>query len=552
MTTGQQPYSRSPYIRLPGSRPLPQPSGARSRVIVLANRAPFRHERSADGRAVATRSASGVVTALEPLVETWSGTWVALGAGSADREVVDERDGLQVSPAGGRYRLRYVWLAEEEHEGYYCGFSNEGLWPLCHAVEVQPVFRARDFMAYQAANARFAAAVAEEAGGDAPIVLVQDYHFALAPRMLRQRLGSGTIVAFWHIPWPRPRVFKTCPWAGELLDGLLGSDIVGLQTDEDCMNFLASVESLLDADVDLLQSRVRYRGRVTEVHAYPVGVDWGSEVGRATPSPAACRERVFQDLGLPPSVRLGVGIDRLDYTKGLNEKFLAIERLLESRPDLRGQFVFAQVAEPSRECLQAYRTARAHLAATSQRVNARFGTDSYSPIRLLERHYDPCEVYQFYRAADFCYVGSLHDGMNLVAKEFVCARADERGVLVLSERAGAAEQLRAALLVNPYAVDRSAEALAQALAMPAAEQAKRMRLLRANVQAFGASWWAHRLIDDAACVGQPHVSRRFDWLEEERHADQRRSQPGRRWPWPLSAWKSRARATWRQPGHAGA
>ena len=471
--------------------------GQHVRPIVLANRAPFTHQRAADGRISVSRSASGLVTALEPLVEAYSGIWVAHAAGNADTAVVDVRGGLDVPPASPHYRLRYVCLPDDQHRGFYYGFANEGLWPLCHAVGVQPLFREEDFRCYQVANTRFAAVVAEEAAGRSPLVLVQDYHFALAPRVLRELLPLSTVVSFWHIPWPRPRVFRTCPWARELLEGLLGSDIVGLQTREDCMNFLGCVESFVDADVDLTESRLVYQGRTTSVRAYPVGVKWANAVVRATPSSAACRERVCRDLHLPSGVRLGIGVDRLDYTKGINEKFLAVERLLESRPDLWGQFVFVQIAEPSRDCLPAYRAARLQLVDTADRVNARFATSSCRPIHLLEAHHEPADVYRFYRAADLCYVGSLRDGMNLVAKEFVAARDDERGVLVLSQFAGAAQQLRAALPVNPCAVDQSAGVLAEALDMSIGEQSTRMRLLRANVATFNSSWWASQLLHDA-------------------------------------------------------
>ena len=326
---------------------------------MLANRAPFTHERTGDGGVSLKRSASGLVTALEPLVEACSGIWVAHGAGNADTACADDRGGLDVPPANPQYRLRYVWLPDHEHRGYYYGFANEGLWPLCHSVHVQPVFRSTDFRMYQLANARFAAAVCEEAEGTSPLVLVQDYHFALAPRILRSRLPLSTVVAFWHIPWPYPRVFKVCPWGQEVLDGLLGSDIVGFQTREDCANFLDTIESTLPADVDRSQNVVTFRGHSTQVRAYPVGVEWANPFVRATPAAKACRARVCRDLQLPAGVRVGVGVDRLDYTKGINEKFLAIERLLEMHPEFRGRFVFVQIAEPSRECLPAYRTARA-------------------------------------------------------------------------------------------------------------------------------------------------------------------------------------------------
>jgi trehalose 6-phosphate synthase len=469
----------------------------RERVIVLANRAPFKHEWSG-GRVVATRSASGLVTALEPLLETYSGTWVAHAAGSADDErAVEALGGIDALPANVQYRMRYVSVPEREYRGYYYGFANEGLWPLCHNVDVTPVFRRCDYEMYRAANTRFAGVVADEADGGAPLVLVQDYHFALAPQLLRQRLPDSRIVAFWHIPWPRPRTFRACPWAIELLEGLLGSDIVGFQTDDDCRNFLGCVEALLDADVDPSEGVIGYRGGVTAVRAYPVGVDAAHDAMRLA-APAACREQVCRELGLPEGVRLGVGIDRMDYTKGLNEKFLAIERLLETKPELVGRFAFIQVAEPSRDCLAAYRAARAEMIETCQRVNRRFGAEGVLPIRLLEQHHEPAEVYRYYRAADFCYVGSLHDGMNLVAKEFVAARDDERGVLVLSQFAGAARQLRSAVLVNPLRVDQCAEAIATALGMPPIEQAKRMHIMRANVMSFDASWWARQMVDDAA------------------------------------------------------
>jgi trehalose 6-phosphate synthase len=466
-------------------------------IIVLANRAPITVTRTPAGLSV-KRSASGLVTALEPLVARHAGTWVAHGAATDGDGCVDRRDGLHVPLANPQYRLRYVRLPEPEHRGYYYGFANEGLWPLCHDVGVAPVFRSDDFRMYHRANARFAAAVADEADGTSPLVLVQDYHFALAPRMLRRRLALSTIVSFWHIPWPQARVLAACPWRGALLDGLLASDVVGLQTADDCRNFLDAVEVYLDAEVDRVEREVTFRGHTTRVRVYPVGVEWASRTVASLPPPAVCRQRVVRDLRLPEDVRLGIGVDRLDYTKGINEKFLAVECLLEREPALRGRFVFVQVAEPSRDCLPAYRAARAEIAATRQRINARFGSRGYRPIVLLEAHHEPAEVYRLYRAADVCYVGSLHDGMNLVAKEFVCARADGLGVLLLSRFAGAAQQLREAVVVDPHAIGRTADALADALRMPEAEQVNRMRQLRANVAAFDSHWWAEQLLRDAA------------------------------------------------------
>ncbi len=414
-------------------------------IVVLANREPFSHERGPDGNIVVRRSGGGLVTALEPLIRACSGVWVAHGAGTADRAVVDWRDGLEVPPGSPAYRLRRVWLNDEEERGYYFGFANEGLWPLCHRAHVQPVFRSGDFKMYAAVNARFAEAVSDEVESDSPLILVQDYHFALAPRFIRQSLPQSTIVAFWHIPWPHWRDFEICPWGRQLLDGLLGSSVVGFQTPLDCRNFAETAERVLGARVNRMQNVITHKGRSTTVRAYPVSIEWPNRWAADAPAIEACRETVRRRLHLPPDMRLGVGVDRMDYTKGIEEKFLAVERLLDSTPEFRERFVFVQIAEPSRERLPAYRELRARVATTADRVNRRFGTGTYRPIHLLEARHEPAEVYRFLRAADLCYVGSLHDGMNLVAKEFVAARDDERGVLVLSRFAGAAGQLTGAI-----------------------------------------------------------------------------------------------------------
>ncbi|HEY7192012.1 MAG TPA: trehalose-6-phosphate synthase [Vicinamibacterales bacterium] len=485
-----------PYRRHSSERPGPW-----QRVIVLANRAPVRHEWSREGGLGVTRSASGVVTALEPIVAGVGGTWVAHATGPADSAAALRRNGLTMSHPASPYRLRFVNLSGREYDAYYYGFSNEALWPLCHAVPVQPVFRADDYGMYRHANRRFAAAVVDEVGGQAALVMVQDYHFALAPRLLQRRLPAGsTILSFWHIPWPHASEFGKCPWASELIDGLLGSDIVGFQTQGDLENFLDTVAVTLDADILRSADIVVYRGHATRVRVYPVGVEWNNPVVREMPSIEDCRAEVYRAHGLRPDVRLGVGVDRLDYTKGIHEKLLAIERLLERHLEWRQQLAFIQVAEPSRERLPEYRAVRAQIDDTARRINMRFGGNTFRPITLLETHHDAKAVYTLYRAADFCYVGSLHDGMNLVAKEFVCARTDHRGVLVLSEFAGAARQLRAAVLVDPYAVDGTAHTLARAITMPPSEQKHRMRLLRANVAKFDSNWWRQQLFEDASAV----------------------------------------------------
>ncbi len=473
---------------------------ARRQLIVLANREPFSHEQHPDGRVVVRRSTSGLVTASESLVRDAGGVWIAHGSGSADRIATDQFDSVMVPPEDPMYRLRRVWLGEEEEQAYYYGFANEGLWPLCHRVHVRPTFRSSDFDTYWAINARFADAACEEADDEAPIVLVQDYHFALAPLMVRARMPASRITTFWHIPWPGPGEFELCPWSRYLLDGLLGSNLVGFQTQTDCENFLQTAERLLDVRVDRRAGIIAYNGRETHVRSYPASVEWPSPWVAAAGSCEACAQEIRRRHRVPSSAALVLGIDRLDYTKGIEEKLLAIERLLDDQPALAGSFVLLQIAQPSRQRLPAYRELGCRVRAAAERINRRFGSEDWTPILLLEEPQEPADVYRLLRAADICYVGSLHDGMNLVAKEFVAARDDERGALVLSVFAGAAYELTDAIVVNPYDVEQTANALGLALAMNPEEQRHRMRAMRSVVEQWTARDWALQLLNDSIDV----------------------------------------------------
>jgi trehalose 6-phosphate synthase len=493
---GPKPLRAGPLWNAERLRSWLESACADATIVVLSNRAPFHEERTRDGRMTVRRSSGGLVTALEPLLTHCRGVWVAHGPGSSDRAVVDRGAGIGSSPANCRCRVRHVRLSTREQRGYYDGFSNEALWPLCHRSHVRPVFRANDFRTYREVNARFAEVVSSEAGSDSPVVLVQDYHFALAPHMIRAHVPSATVVAFWHIPFPSYNDFSMCPWRRELLEGLLASSIVGFQTSSDCLNFMDSAERVLGAQLDRTQNVVTHGGRQTWVRAYPASVDWPSQWTRLAPPIDTCRRSVRRSLGLPDEMPLVVGIDRLDYTKGIQEKFLAAERLLESRPS-RPPFVLVQIAEPSRAHLPEYRKTRSRVLKTAARVNRRFGSREYRPLIVLERHVDPPEVFSYLRAADVCYVGSLHDGMNLVAKEFASARDDESGVLVLSEFTGAAHELTTALRVNPYAIDECATTLANALSMPREQQRTRMRTMRAIVAHSNSYRWAADMLADA-------------------------------------------------------
>jgi len=466
-------------------------------VIVVSNREPYIHEQVGDA-VVVKRPASGLVTAVEPVMRACSGTWIAHGSGSADRKVVDRHDRVAVPPGHGEYTLRRLWLSEQEEKGYYYGFANEGLWPLCHVAHVRPVFREGDWQCYREVNQRFADAVVAEARSEDPVVLVQDYHFALLPAMIRAQLPRATILTFWHIPWPNPESFGICPWRREILQGMLGSTILGFHTRFHCKNFIETVDRYLEARIEHEYSTISFQDDDTFVESYPISIEWPSpSVVAAWPSVEQCRRNVFERLALPPDHRLAVGVDRFDYTKGILERLHAVERMLEKHPEWLGRFTFVQVAAPSRTSLEEYRAFQDRIHHVTERINQRFGRAGYMPVRLLAEHHDHDAVNELYRAADACVVTSLHDGMNLVCKEFVAARDDQRGVLILSRFAGAAREMTEALIVNPYHVEETADALLRAITMPDAEQRERMVSLRMTVREFNVFRWAGRMLADA-------------------------------------------------------
>jgi trehalose-6-phosphate synthase len=471
-------------------------------MIVVSNREPYIHNRGADGRPVVQVPASGMVTALEPIIRACSGVWVAHGSGSADRDVVDLHDRVSVPPSDPAYTLRRVWLTEEEENGFYFGFSNEGLWPLCHLAYVRPSFREADWKQYQAVNRKFADVVLKEARTDHPVVFVQDYHFALLPSMVRQRIPGATVVVFWHIPWPNAETFGVCPWKEELLLGMLRADILGFHTRHHCQNFLETVDRYVECHIDRENMTVTIQGHVCQVAPYPISIEWPPRWLEQLPSAEQCARAVRERYQLDPDVRIGVGVERWDFTKGIVERFLAIEQLLESDPALRGKVSLLQVAAPTRGKLPAYRQLRQETEETAARINERFGTEHWKPIVLIGEHQEPLQVFELYRAADFCLVNSLHDGMNLVAKEFVAARDDHDGVLILSTFAGASRELIEALLVNPYDISETAAAIRMALRMDRDERRERMRLMRRTVKENNVYRWAGRMLMDAARVRQ--------------------------------------------------
>ena len=487
-------------------------------MIVVSNREPYIHNRGDDGRPLVQFPASGMVTALEPIVRACAGTWIAHGSGSADKQVVDIHDRIRVPPSDPSYVLRRVWLTQDEEEGYYYGFSNEGLWPLCHLAYVRPAFRESDWNTYASVNEKFAAVVAREARENNPVVLIQDYHFALLPKFIRDRKPNATIVLFWHIPWPNAETFGVCPWKHEMLLHLLSADILGFHTRYHCQNFLATVDRFVECQIDHEHMTVTLQGHVCHVVPYPISIEWPPRQLDQLPPVTLSRVEVRRRYGIRDDVSLGLGVERWDFTKGIVERFQAIEILLDTRPHLRGKVTLLQIAAPSRSKLPAYRSLQDQTLAELERINNKFRSDSWQPIILVDTQQTPDAVWELYRAADFCIVNSLHDGMNLVAKEFAAARDDEDGVLILSTFAGASRELLEALLVNPFDVSETAAAIETAIEMPRDQRRERMQLMRRTVKENNVYRWAGRMLMDAARVRQRQALARRNTLAPQRFA----------------------------------
>jgi trehalose-6-phosphate synthase len=467
------------------------------RLVVVSNREPYSHERNPDGvRWV--RTVGGMTVALDAVAQALGGVWVAHGSGSADRDTVDGHDRLGCPPDRPRYSLRRVWLSERDHALYYSGFSNSALWPLCHIAFVRPRFQLEEWEYYCEVNRRFADATLEELGPEPGLVFLQDYHLALAAARIRERRPDLLIAHFWHIPWPNPEVFRRLPWGREVLEGLLANDLIGFHIRAHALNFLDSAAALLEARVDRERLAVDRGGRRTWVRDFAIGVEADEIAALAESAATRAAERAIREELRLDGCRVALGVDRLDYTKGIPERLAAFHRLLEKHPEWIGRLCFIQIGVPSRIELEEYRAVLAATRAEVDRINRDFPRSGAAPTaHLIVDQLDFRELLPYYRMADLCAVTSLHDGMNLVAKEYLAASPDLNGALVLSPFTGAARELERAWLASPY--DRDGLADAYHAALSASEEARRERMaaLREAVLRRNIFDWAIEVLDTA-------------------------------------------------------
>ncbi|MDI6762410.1 MAG: trehalose-6-phosphate synthase [Thermodesulfobacteriota bacterium] len=462
-------------------------------LFIVSNREPYIHNWKED-QIECIRPASGLTIALDPMMQACGGIWIAHGSGTADRETVDNNQKVEVPPEDPQYELKRVWLSKNEEEGYYYGFANEALWPLCHIAYTRPVFRASDWEYYEKVNQLFAEKILEEIGSQKPLIFIQDYHLALLPRIIKEKRPDALTVQFWHIPWPNPEAFRICPWKKELLEGLLGNNLLGFHIRYHCNNFIDTVDRELEARPDRERSSIVYKGKTTYVRHFPISIDFDA-IDESTRKREVEEEtkRLKTKYHLFDKI-IGVGVDRLDYTKGIPEKFRAIDLFLDQNPEYRKRFVFIQLGAPSREHIPSYKQINDEIDESVERINWKHRTEHWSPILFLREHIPFLSMLAFYKMSSFCIVSSLHDGMNLVAKEYIAAKTDSDGVLILSRFTGAARELNEALLVNPYAVDEFAQTIKEAMEMPPEEVSRRMKKLREIARERNIYRWADQIL----------------------------------------------------------
>lgn len=458
--------------------------------VVVSNRQPYVHVYQ-KAKVICQRGAGGVISALDPVMRACNGLWVGFGSGDADRRVTDASGKIPVPPDDPSYTLKRVWLTKEEENGYYYGYSNEALWPLCHMAFQRPEFRIDDWEYYKKVNRKFAEAVMEEVGTQKAFIWIQDYHLTLLPKYLKELAPSQLIIAhFWHIPWPNHEVFRICPQKGEILEGLLANDLLGFHIMYHCNNFLDCVDKELESKIDRERYSVVRQDHETLLRAHPISVDFaGITEAAVAPAVNTRKEELREEYSLG-GLKVMLGLDRIDYTKGIPERLLAVDQLFESHPELKGKAVFLQMGQISRLHIPRYKALNDEINSLVEQINWKHSTDEWNPVILVRRHLSFQELLAFYLLADVAVVSSLHDGMNLVAKEFISSRHDERGSLVLSQFTGAARELHDAILINPYDRMQFSVGLYEALTLPEAEERRRMGRLRQVIEHNNIFRWA--------------------------------------------------------------
>lgn len=470
------------------------------KLILVSNREPYAHVFQGEKIGV-IRNAGGLTIALDSIAQAFHSVWVCHGGANADFKVENTNGLVAVPPGQPSYHLKRLRLTRQEEHGYYEGFSNETLWPLCHVCYVRPKFTPSDWKTYDEVNRKFAQAIADTAGKEC-LVFLQDYHLGRVAHYLKSLRPDLVTALFWHIPWPNPEIFRILPWKKEILEGLLANDILGFHLKYHAENFLETVGLELECRIDWEKFRVERSSQVTQVSAYPISIDFDS-IFRQSQSPAVLK--TSGDIATERRLRglkLILGVDRLDYTKGIPERLEAFDRLLDTHPEYRGKVKLVQISVPSRTGLEDYQQVVSNIEERCAALNARYSTEDWEPVLFLKGHQDFDTLLPYYRMADVCVVSSLHDGMNLVAKEFVAASSNDRGVLVLSQFTGAARELEQALLVNPYDAVSFAEILHQALAMPPEEQKNRLERMRVTVAENNIYSWAQAILNDVIRVAE--------------------------------------------------
>lgn len=465
------------------------------RFIVVSNREPYVHNYVGNKVGYIT-AASGLTVALDPIMQACGGTWIAHGSGTADKEVVDDKNRVQVPPDSPKYTLRRVWLTKEQEDGYYSRFSNETLWPLCHIVYERPVFREDDWKIYKQVNSLFADAVLDDIGDKKAFVFIQDYHLTLLAKLIKSKNPNIVTALFWHIPWPNPEAFRICPWKEEILEGLLANDLLGFHINYHRNNFLDTVERTLEAKIDHENYAVHRGGKVTLVRPFPISIDFDLISDKATQNDVEIEIRELKRKYGLDNMIVGVGLDRIDYTKGIPERFKALDKLLSDYPEYKKKLVFFQLGEPSRMHVNRYAKLNIEVQVLAKKINQKYRTLGWKPIIMLKEHLSPTTLLAFRRLANFFIVSSLHDGMNLVAKEFVASRNDEDGVLLLSQFAGASRELKDTILINPYATDDMAQSIRKAIEMPPEIRKNIMQKMRKTVKENNIFFWASNIINE--------------------------------------------------------